>query len=76
MPESGRLPGLAACGRPAQAAWDPVTAPPIPPAELRLWDAAIATLEACDRQAGITDDATVNARAAYEAACGRAEAPR
>lgn len=53
-----------------------MTAPPIPPAELRLWDAAIATLEACDRQAGITDDATVNARAAYEAACGRAEAPR
>jgi len=48
---------------------------PVPPAEMRRWDAAIATLEACDAQAGITDAATVSARAAYEAAAAEAGRP-
>ena len=41
---------------------------PVSPAELDRWNAAIRTLEECDKAAGITDPATVNARAAYEAA--------
>jgi hypothetical protein len=38
---------------------------PIPPAELDRWDATIATAEECDKAAGKTDDAIVNARSAF-----------
>lgn len=45
------------------------TPPPvIPPAELALWAATIATAEECDKAAGKTDPAIVNARAACSAA--------
>lgn len=47
---------------------------PIPPAELERWDATIATVEECDKAAGKTNQATVNARAAFgrfAAASGR-----
>lgn len=43
---------------------------PISPAELERWNATIATAEACDSAAGITDPGTVAARAA----CGAAAA--
>ena len=38
---------------------------PIPPAELDRWDATIATAEAADKAAGITDPGTVSARSAF-----------
>lgn len=43
---------------------------PILPAELARWDATIATAEACDKAAGITDKGTVSARAALAAKTG------
>lgn len=48
--------------------------PVIPPAELARWDATIAAAEECDKAAGKTDPAIVNARAAFgrsAAASGR-----
>jgi hypothetical protein len=44
---------------------DQAPIPVIPPAELARWDATIATAEAADKAAGITDPGTVSARAAY-----------
>jgi hypothetical protein len=44
---------------------------PIPPAELDRWDATIATAEAADKAAGITDPAIVSAREAFARATGR-----
>jgi hypothetical protein len=41
---------------------------PIPAVELARWDATITAIEACDEAAGITDRATVSARAAHTAA--------
>ena len=38
---------------------------PIPPAELDRWDATIATAEAADKAAGVTDPGTVSARSAF-----------
>ena len=40
----------------------------IPVTELDLWNATIVTREECEAMTGTTDPATVNARAAYEAA--------
>ena len=46
---------------------------PILPAELDRWHETLVTRELCDKAAGKTDQATVNARAAYKAAAnGRA----
>lgn len=45
---------------------------PIPPAEIERTRATVKTAELCDRQAGITNAATVNARKAVEAAAKKA----
>lgn len=45
-----------------------MSAPVIPVTELDRWNATLVTREECDAAAGITDPATVNARAACDAA--------
>lgn len=44
---------------------------PIPAVELDRWDATLHTAEECDKAAGKTDPAIVNARAAHSAAANR-----
>jgi hypothetical protein len=44
---------------------------PMSLAELEQWDATVATMEAADRTAGITNQGTVNARRAVETAAAK-----